>query len=129
MTTEEVAVLRHSACSLAFNLPPGLSLDESDEPIRVSVTHNDEPVDNFSMTTNEDERKSVVQKVFDNIDSGDGGNYVITVDIGRQQFVHKLAVAVCKFLIYFKWLPFFSLYNFLVLKNLLFLLKRQMKMF
>ena len=97
MTTEDVTVLRHTSTAITFNLPSGISLDDKDEPISFTVTHNDEPIDTFEVKDISDKEKNAsIQKVFDEIDFVDGGNYVITVDIGRQQFVHKLAVSVRK---------------------------------
>ena len=95
MTTDELTALIHSSCSLAFNLPSGISLDDEDEPIRVTVTHNDEPIEDFELAKGDAHNdKLVVQKLFEEVDESDGGNYVITVDVGRQQYIHKLAVSI-----------------------------------
>ena len=97
-TSEQVTVARHSPTALTFNLPSEISLDDSDEPIRCTVTLDDEPIDNFDLKDVRnnvgDELKPVLQKIFDEIDLTDAGNYVITVDVGRQQYVHKLSVSV-----------------------------------
>ena len=63
--------------------------------MRVHVTHNDEPIDSFNVVQAFDERdRPTVQKMWDEIDYVDSGIYIITVDIGRNQLVHKLSVSV-----------------------------------
>ena len=96
VSSEEVKALIHSPCSLAFQLPTDVSLDDKDDPIKFSVTHNNEPIDTFDMIETSDENKTEIHKLFEEIKSVDAGDYVITVDIGRQQYIHKLTVSVGK---------------------------------
>ena len=95
MTSEEVSALRHTPTAISFKLPTDISLDDKEEQIKVNVTHDDKPIDSFVVADASDQsEKPTVEKVFEEIDLVDAGNYVITVDVGRQQYVHKLAVSV-----------------------------------
>ena len=95
MTSEEVSALRHTPTAISFKLPTDISLDDKEEQIKVNVTHDDKPIDSFVVADAWDQsEKPTVEKVFEEIDQVDAGNYVITVDVGRQQYVHKLAVSV-----------------------------------
>ena len=96
---------RHSPTALTFKLPSQLSLVDNDEPIKFSVTHDDEPIDNFDLENVDhvsDEKKPAVQKIFEEIDLTDAGDYVISVHVGRQQYVHKLSVSVGRFFVFYK---------------------------
>ena len=95
MTNEQVTALVKSPCSLAFHLPVGISADDGNEPVKMSVTHNDAPNESFEVTKDEaNDSNLAVQKVFEEIDQMDSGTYVITVDVGRQQYIHKLSVSI-----------------------------------
>ena len=96
MTSEEVSALRHTPAAISFKLPTDISFDDEEQPITVNVTHDDKTIDTFDVEPSNQTDKPTVEKIFEEIDLEDSGNYVITVDVGRQQYIHKLSVSVGK---------------------------------
>ena len=94
VTSEELTVLKNSQCPISFSLSNVEIEDESQ--IKVSVSHDDKPVDKFEFEVKKDENVAVLQKVIDEIEHADEGLYTIAVEYKHQKFVHKISVAVGK---------------------------------
>ena len=81
---------------MSFTLPNIVATDENQ--LKVTVYHDDKPVDTFSVNANDEDKSTLIQSLLNEVQASDEGLYTITVDYKRQKYIHKIAVAIGEFL-------------------------------